>query len=723
MPSSTKPASLLLIIVIAVMALLARSVGAAGSTADPAAVPESHVRSADVLNKSDRLYLAQRTAADTPPVRRGAPPADAPRPAAPPAAAALRVTVEDLKVPFAITPERRELVEALADFYSDDPADETFAVLEKWLARFRRELKPTPEGIILLEFACEELSHPVTPEPTAAQWEKHLEKLQRWRTLHPDSGSADAVLGHAYFTRGVRARGSGLASTVTAQGWRQLAEDTPRARESLERAASRLKDDPQIYAKLIAVATTEGASRDETEGYLNRAKAIAPAYFPPYQEMLTYLLPRWHGEPGDSERFATASAEQLGGDQGLELLGRLVFRMCHFERDATELFPLDQVWKAARLMHELYPASPRHLQFAAKAACMADEREAAEQLFRGIHQPPDPLIWSRPKVFDAYRRWARPEWPRGLERRLLWHSRDGFANGLALSPDGKLLVSTGWSGSRCVKFWDAASGELLDALPSLATAISAAAFSPDGKRLAIGTVQGPIYLIDSQTREPLAMLASHNQMLDGLAFSPDSRLLASSGQDDVVRIWDVAAETERFAFRDPAITNAAKLDFSPDGKLLAALGGGLRAWNTATGEPAELPAGITQIAGFRPDGTVVALAANGRTVVECELGSGKTRELFDLPSGDHTVYLSPDGRTLAVNEQNRALGAARIVSFRLLLWDIASARQTAAHAGHTCDINRVVFSPDSRTVITASDDGTVRLWDVPPPAAAPTPSH
>lgn len=720
MPYYTQPA--MLIVVFAIAPLFPSGAGADAATLYAAVVPESHERSTDVGNVPGQRYLAQRTAADTPPVRRDAHRGDAPPPETPPADVTFRVRVEDLKVPFAITPERREWLEALADFYSDDPADETFAALEKWLVRFRRELKPTAEGIILLEFAYEALSHPVLREPTAAQWEKHLEKLQRWRTLHPESDSADAALGHAYFTRGMYARGSGLASTVTAQGWKQLAEDIPRARESLERAASRLKDDPQIYAKLIAVATIEGASRDETEGYLNRAKEIAPAYFPPYQEMLTYLLPRWHGEPGDSERFATESAEQLGGDQGLELLGRLVFRMCHFERDAAELFPLDQVWKAARLMHELYPASPRHLQFAAKAACMAGEREAARELFAQIEAEPDLPIWSRAKVFEAYRRWSQPDWPTGQERRLLWHSRNGFANGLACSPDGKLIVTAGWAGSRAIKFWDFASGELLATLPSGTVAIIGVAFSPDGKRLALGTFQGPVILIDPQTLESLATLMGHRASASGLAFSPDSRLLASAATDDTIRLWDVAGENEKFTLQDPAVTDPWRLHFSPDGKHLVAYGQTLRAWNTATGQPADLPQYLHHLAGFRPDGTAVAIARDCRYVQEFDLRTGERRSLFQLPPGRNVAYLSPDGRTLAVFNQQSAAGADPASSFRLHLWDIATARQTATCEGHSSDINRVIFSPDSRTVITASDDGTVRLWDVPPPAAAPAPT-
>src|SRR5262245_26206779 len=77
------------------------------------------------------------------------------------------------------------------------------------------------------------------------------------------------------------------------------------------------------------------------------------------------------------------------------------------------------------------------------------------------------------------------------------------------------------------------------AQPAYPGAVTAAAFTPDGKTLVVAGADGNLRFLDAGVRELLA-LPAHDGGVSGLALSPDGKVLATAGGDRAVRLWDVA---------------------------------------------------------------------------------------------------------------------------------------------------------------------------------------
>ena len=98
--------------------------------------------------------------------------------------------------------------------------------------------------------------------------------------------------------------------------------------------------------------------------------------------------------------------------------------------------------------------------------------------------------------------------------------------------------------------------------------ITAAAFSPDAKRVATGASDGEITLWDSLTTTPIgASLAGHSSAVRRIAFSPDAQLIASGSDDATARVWSTSAGNLIGApiLADSPVVGVA---FSPDGERL-----------------------------------------------------------------------------------------------------------------------------------------------------------
>ncbi|GAC1466207.1 MAG: hypothetical protein NVSMB9_06530 [Isosphaeraceae bacterium] len=273
---------------------------------------------------------------------------------------------------------------------------------------------------------------------------------------------------------------------------------------------------------------------------------------------------------------------------------------------------------------------------------------------------------------------------------------------VAFSPDGRLLLTGCLDGS--ARLWDAKTGEPRGKPIQLKGVVWGVAFSPDGRQFLVGCEDHTAQLRDVETGQLLRSFV-HPHQVRAVAFGPRGPSTILTGcVDGSARLWDTGkGEPIRTFQHDGEVFAVA---FSPDGRslLTGCMDGMAHRWDTASGrelhryeDPGQ---GEVRVVSFSPDGRTVLTGGLDMYARLWDTESGKLLRKLSHPRGVTALAFCPEGRTILT------VSARGPVQF----WHAAEGIPIQRFLPHPGVVQSLAVSADGRSLLTGGKDGSARLW-------------
>jgi WD40 repeat protein/serine/threonine protein kinase len=469
-----------------------------------------------------------------------------------------------------------------------------------------------------------------------------------------------------------------------------------------------------LYEMLTGRPPFKGATALSTLEQVNFQEPLAPSRFHRHipRDLETICLKCLEKSPG--KRYS--SAEALADDLGRFLAGRPIvarpIRVWGRVAKWARRRPLDAALLAAVLLVTLLGLVGILWQW---RQAVAQRDNARWQSYRANMVAAGSALQLHNSVAARETLDSVPESFRHWEWRHFYSRLDNASRvlqghqapvlGVAFSPDGARLASV--SEDQTMRLWETATGREIHVARGHTGPVNTVAFSPDGRRVSSGGNDGSVRLWDAATGRCLGVCEGHGERVWAVAFSPDGQRLVSAAapEDDRCRLWNAAEAT--LVAKLPGRATMHGLAFTPDGaRIICCANEAIRVIDAGSGKEIRahpVPGGFVFCCGVSRDSRLLVTGGdypdNAVRVWDLEAGT-----LLATMRGHQnkvsSVAFSPDGRRVVSASQDQTLR----------VWEVGGKRVAILH-GHTSHVERAFFSADGRRVLSASNDGTVRFWD------------
>ena len=275
--------------------------------------------------------------------------------------------------------------------------------------------------------------------------------------------------------------------------------------------------------------------------------------------------------------------------------------------------------------------------------------------------------------------------------------------------DGKRLIAIGSFGTSehsMVMTWDLESGKVVDRLKH-DLVLGQIAVSTNEKRIAGGDYEGNLFVWDADSTEKLWSVKIHEGRCDGLAFSPDGRLIASVIDRKLI-VVDATNGQERFPV-GPFKSTLRKVLFSPDGRWIASGSGNGEEpailINVATG---EIVARFSEVGGnmvptFDPDGHRIATANMDGSIKLWNWDGSQLRELTSWHAAEGKIV------SLSFSTDGSRLVSTEIYNNINKVWNATTGEQLDMLISRD-HVHWSAFSSSGDEVALFSISGGIRIW-------------
>ncbi len=258
-----------------------------------------------------------------------------------------------------------------------------------------------------------------------------------------------------------------------------------------------------------------------------------------------------------------------------------------------------------------------------------------------------------------------------------------------------------------IKIWDSAKVEETQKLGGQSGAILALAISHDKAMIATtGSSDNTVKLWSGVTREKLNILSGHAKSVTDIAFFNDNEQIVTASEDETLRIWKVKSGRERLILRGHS-GKVNSLALSTDNRTIisGASDGTVKVWNAINGR-------LSHTYTSRNDDVLgVELSPMGKLALS--IGSNNIVEIWELESGNVVSILNNFTHSLssiAINSEGSVFAVGDTTG-QIFTCSITGKKLNAFN-GHWGKINELCFSPNGKRLISASDDVTVKVWNV-----------